>query len=143
MFSVSTFQRDVSARLDEMGIQHALEYEAEEGLFSIDIAFSGPGGAQVALEVDGPWHFTRNTKQPLGSTLLRYATSAEEDSSVQVGLLLSVSRNAAAGVQKAPPSSARMETRQHPWARIPPRSERLRKGGCRAVLRGLASFKAH
>lgn len=71
--TVSDFQRDVSERLNELGIEHVQEYQAERGLFSIDIAFSGPDGMRVAMEVDGPYHFTRNTRAPLGSTLLRSA----------------------------------------------------------------------
>lgn len=69
---VSAFQKDVSERLVEMDIRHKQEYMAEEGLFSIDIAFTGPGGVRIAMEVDGPFHFTMNTYQPMGSTLLRY-----------------------------------------------------------------------
>ena len=69
---MSDFQRDVGERLAELGIKHVEEYQAEKGLFSIDIAFSGPDGTRIAMEVDGPYHFTRNTNAPLGPTLLRY-----------------------------------------------------------------------
>ena len=73
--SSSNFQKDVSARLKEMGIEHVEEFLAEEGLFSIDIAFSGPNGMRVAMEVDGPFHYTCNTNQPMGHTLLRWDPS--------------------------------------------------------------------
>ena len=74
--SSSNFQKDVSARLKEMGIEHVEEFLAEEGLFSIDIAFSGPNGMRVAMEVDGPFHYTCNTNQPMGHTLLRWDPSS-------------------------------------------------------------------
>lgn len=77
-YTTSEFQRDVSDRLSELGIDHVEEYVTEQGLFRIDIAFSGPENMRVAMEVDGPYHFTRNTRQPLGSTLLRQATAAPE-----------------------------------------------------------------
>ena len=37
----SAFQEDVSVTLREMGIAHDFEYETEDGLFSLDIAFTG------------------------------------------------------------------------------------------------------
>lgn len=58
--------------LNEMGIEHHNEFLAEDGLFSVDIAVLPPGGPNVALEVDGPFHFTINTNQPLGHTILRW-----------------------------------------------------------------------
>lgn len=42
----------------------------QDGLFSLDIALMGPHG-RVAVEVDGPYHFTLNTRQPTGATLIR------------------------------------------------------------------------
>ena len=44
----------------------------QDGLFSLDIALRGPRG-RVAIEVDGPYHFTLNTRQPTGPTLIRSA----------------------------------------------------------------------
>lgn len=68
----SRFHLDVSKMLRDMGIAHDFEYVTEDGLFSLDIATAGPRGP-VAIEVDGPYHFTLNTRQPLGSTLIRCA----------------------------------------------------------------------
>ncbi|KAK9846558.1 hypothetical protein WJX81_006537 [Elliptochloris bilobata] len=67
---VSSFQADVSATLNFMGVPHSVEYETEDGLFSLDIVVHGPRG-RVAIEVDGPFHFTINTRQPTGPTLIR------------------------------------------------------------------------
>jgi very-short-patch-repair endonuclease len=39
-----------------------------DGLFSIDLAIVD---RRIALEFDGPSHFTRNTLEPLGHTRLR------------------------------------------------------------------------
>lgn len=66
----SRFHMDVSEKLHFMGIPHEDEFVTEDGLFSIDVAVTGPGGP-VAIEVDGPYHFTINTLNPLGSTLIR------------------------------------------------------------------------
>jgi hypothetical protein len=56
------------------GLQPELEHVAEGGLFCIDIAFNlaaGPG-QRVAVEVDGPTHYTRSMPyRELGATLLR------------------------------------------------------------------------
>ncbi len=68
----SRFHMDVSQMLRDMGVAHDFEYVTEDGLFSLDIATAGPRGP-VAIEVDGPYHFTLNTRQPLGSTLIRCA----------------------------------------------------------------------
>ena len=66
----SRFHMDVSEKLHFMGIPHEVEFLTEDGCFSIDIALSGPKGP-VAIEVDGPYHFTINTLNPLGPTLIR------------------------------------------------------------------------
>ncbi|KAK9908644.1 hypothetical protein WJX75_000861 [Coccomyxa subellipsoidea] len=66
----SRFHIDVSKVLRELNVAHDFEYVTEDGLFSLDIALRGPRGP-VAIEVDGPYHFTLNTRQPLGSTLIR------------------------------------------------------------------------
>ena len=70
----SRFHMDVSEHLRRLRVAHDYEFVTEDGLFSIDIATCGPRG-QVAIEVDGPYHFTVNTQQPLGNTLIRHARS--------------------------------------------------------------------
>ena len=67
---VSVIQRDVSKVVAALQIEHQMEYLAEDGLFSIDIAIVS-GDTNIAIEVDGPYHYTLNTHQPLGHTLLR------------------------------------------------------------------------
>ncbi len=47
---------------------HELEYITADGLFSINLAVVD---RRIALEFDGPSHFTRNTLEPLGHTRLR------------------------------------------------------------------------
>ena len=43
-----------------------------DGLFSVDVLLEAPGGRLVAVEADGPQHFTRTAPhQPLGQTILR------------------------------------------------------------------------
>ena len=49
--------------------------QPQDGLFSLDIALRGPRG-RVAVEVDGVYHFTLNTRQPTGATLIRSAGHA-------------------------------------------------------------------
>lgn len=71
----SRFHIDVSKMLRELGVAHDFEFVTEDGLFSLDIALAGPRGP-VAIEVDGPYHFTLNTRQPLGSTLIRCTVSS-------------------------------------------------------------------
>jgi len=57
-----------------MGVDHTLEHLTEDGLFSIDVALPKE---HIAIEIDGPHHFSRNTLRPMGdmfsrSTLLEY-----------------------------------------------------------------------
>jgi hypothetical protein len=66
--TTSTAQREVADSLGRLGTAHQLEYATADGLFSIDIAIVD---RRIALEFDGPSHFTTNTLQPLGHTLLR------------------------------------------------------------------------
>ena len=68
---VSVFQQDVSDVVAALQIEHQMEYLAQDGLFSVDVAILR-GGRSIAIEVDGPYHYTLNTHQPLGHTLLRY-----------------------------------------------------------------------
>jgi very-short-patch-repair endonuclease len=66
--TVSNSQRDVGESLRRLGISHELEYTTADGLFSIDLAITD---RRIALEFDGPSHFTTNTLEPLGHTRLR------------------------------------------------------------------------
>jgi very-short-patch-repair endonuclease len=66
--TVSKSQRQVGESLRRLGISHELEYTTADGLFSIDFAIVE---RRIALEFDGPSHFTRNTLEPLGHTRLR------------------------------------------------------------------------
>lgn len=68
---VSVFQQDVSDVVAALQVEHQMEYLAQDGLFSVDVAIQR-GGKSIAIEVDGPYHYTLNTHQPLGHTLLRY-----------------------------------------------------------------------
>jgi very-short-patch-repair endonuclease len=66
--TVSNSQREVGESLRRLGISHELEYNTADGLFSIDLAILD---RRIALEFDGPSHFTTNTLEPLGHTRLR------------------------------------------------------------------------
>jgi hypothetical protein len=66
--TVSNGQREVGESLRRLGIPHELECITADGLFSIDLAVVD---RRIALEFDGPSHFTRNTLEPLGHTRLR------------------------------------------------------------------------
>ncbi len=67
---MSNGQREVreSLRRLPVGISHDPGYVTTDGLFSIDLAIVG---RRIALELDGPSHFTTNTLEPLGHTRLR------------------------------------------------------------------------
>ena len=78
----SRFHMDVAARLRQLRVPHDYEHLTRDGLFSIDLAVDSPQGP-VAIEVDGPYHFTINTQQPLGSTIVR---SAPRQASLIFGL---------------------------------------------------------
>ena len=66
--TVSNGQREVGESLRRLGVPHELECITADGLFSIDLAIVD---RRIALEFDGPSHFTRNTLEPLGHTRLR------------------------------------------------------------------------
>ena len=66
--TVSNGQREVGESLRRLGISHDLEYITTDGLFRIDLAIVD---RRIALEFDGPSHFTTNTLEPLGHTRLR------------------------------------------------------------------------
>ncbi len=66
--TVSNGQREVGESLRRLGIPHELDCITADGLFSIDLAIMD---RRIALEFDGPSHFTKNTLEPLGHTRLR------------------------------------------------------------------------
>jgi hypothetical protein len=73
---VKAFSRPSASQLEVLGILRtalglrsaALEQRNTDGCFSIDIALPEHG---VAVEVDGPTHFMRNTQRPLSKAVLR------------------------------------------------------------------------
>jgi hypothetical protein len=68
--TISTFHSEVSHILSSMGVDHAIEHLTEDGLFSSDIALPQE---HIAVEVDGPHHFTVNTFRPLANMFMRRA----------------------------------------------------------------------
>jgi very-short-patch-repair endonuclease len=66
--TVSNGQREVGESLRRLGVSHELECITADGLFSIDLAVVD---RRIAIEFDGPLHFTKNTLEPLGHTRLR------------------------------------------------------------------------
>jgi very-short-patch-repair endonuclease len=66
--TVSNSQQEVRESLLRLGISHELEYTTADGLFNIDLAITDQ---RIALQFDGPSHFTTNTLEPLGHTRLR------------------------------------------------------------------------
>jgi very-short-patch-repair endonuclease len=66
--TVSKSQQQLGESLRRLGISHELEYNIADGLYSINFAMVE---RRIALEFDGPSHFTRNTLEPLGHTRLR------------------------------------------------------------------------
>ena len=88
--TISRLHKKVSVVMHTLGVEHAVEHLTEDGVFSIDIhvkpephnndvgsgrrtsgATGSLGAAGLAVEVDGPTHFTGNTHEPLGPTLWR------------------------------------------------------------------------
>ncbi|GIL90359.1 hypothetical protein Vretifemale_17996, partial [Volvox reticuliferus] len=69
--TVSRLQRDVVACLQRLGTNPRCERVTLDGLFSIDTSLEW-GGRRVAVEVDGPSHFTCSRPyRPLGRTLAK------------------------------------------------------------------------
>jgi hypothetical protein len=66
--TISNDQREVGESLHRLGISYEVEYIAADGLPSIDLAIVG---RRIALELDGPSHFTTNTLEPLGHIRMR------------------------------------------------------------------------
>jgi len=67
---LSGFHLDVSEGLIRLGIPHHIEHLVARDLLSIDIAVTS-SGRQIAIEVDGPFHFPVNARTPLGHTMIR------------------------------------------------------------------------
>eukprot|EP00964_Phaeocystis_antarctica_P155812 scaffold125150_cov64-Phaeocystis_antarctica.AAC.1 len=63
----SRLQRDVAASLSALGLAPREEVRTSQG-YSLDAVVSH-GGREVAVEVDGPWHFLGRT--PTGTTALK------------------------------------------------------------------------
>ncbi len=67
-----SFQNEVGDLLKSMGIRHSVERPTPDGLLCIDLLVPRPGRTPVAVEVDGPLHFTALPPYtPLGHTALR------------------------------------------------------------------------
>lgn len=66
--TISEFHSEVSRTLNAMGIPHTLEHLTDDGLFSMDIALPEE---HIAIEVDGPHHFTKNQLRPLADMFTR------------------------------------------------------------------------
>jgi hypothetical protein len=64
----SYFHKEVSRTLNAMGIKHVLERLTEDGLFSMDLCIPEE---RIAIEVDGPTHFMKNSLRPLGGWYTR------------------------------------------------------------------------
>lgn len=67
---LSGFHIDVSEGLMRLGITHSIEQLVARDLLSIDIAVV-QDGQNIAIEVDGPFHFPVNARTPLGHTMIR------------------------------------------------------------------------
>ena len=64
--TISRLHKDVSDALYALGIDHENEGLTEDALFSVDI-LARP--QRVAIEVDGPFHFSANTLRSMGAPL--------------------------------------------------------------------------
>ncbi|KAL4515162.1 hypothetical protein Ndes2526A_g09534 [Nannochloris sp. 'desiccata'] len=64
----SLFHREVSRTLNAMKITHTLEHLTDDGLFSVDLCIPED---RIAIEVDGPHHFTRNSLRPMADMFTR------------------------------------------------------------------------
>nr|POE46352.1 rap domain-containing protein, chloroplastic [Quercus suber] len=71
--TTSSFQKEVARLLISTGLDWVLEYVVDG--YTLDAVLVDK---KVALEIDGPTHFSRNTGAPLGHTMLkrRYITAA-------------------------------------------------------------------
>ncbi|KAK9116500.1 hypothetical protein Sjap_015447 [Stephania japonica] len=71
--TTSSFQREVARLLYSMGFEWVREYNVDG--YTLDLVLLD---RKIALEIDGPTHFSRNLGTPLGHTMLkrRYITAA-------------------------------------------------------------------
>ncbi|KAG9446468.1 hypothetical protein H6P81_012596 [Aristolochia fimbriata] len=71
--TTSSFQKEVARLLVSVGLKWVREYSVDG--YALDAALIDQ---KIALEIDGPTHFSRNLGTPLGHTMLkrRYITSA-------------------------------------------------------------------
>jgi hypothetical protein len=60
---MSRGHREVGECLNRLGIAYEREHTASDGLPPVDLALLD---RRIAIEFDGPSHFARNTRQPLG-----------------------------------------------------------------------------
>ncbi|KAF4355921.1 hypothetical protein F8388_025924 [Cannabis sativa] len=69
----SSFQKEVARLLTSTGLEWSKEYDVDG--YTLDAVLADK---KIALEIDGPTHFSRNTLVPLGHTMLkrRYITAA-------------------------------------------------------------------
>lgn len=68
---ISRFQQEVSNALLSVGVNSAMEWLTDDGLFSIDIAFE-VDGQKIAIEVDGCHHYSSNSPYwPLSDMAIR------------------------------------------------------------------------
>lgn len=70
----SRFHADLSQTLLTLGVAHRKEVMSDDNVFSLDIVLAGH---RVAVEADGPYHFTVNTKRPTGESFLSTLQAAE------------------------------------------------------------------
>jgi hypothetical protein len=68
----SCTQLSVQSAMLRMGLACVPEWRTPDGLFAVDVLVMLPDGTEVAVEVDGPTHFTvTEPRRELGATLLR------------------------------------------------------------------------
>eukprot|EP00884_Botryococcus_braunii_P014143 jgi/Botrbrau1/2272/Bobra.101_2s0095.1 len=69
---ISGLHKEVVGILESLKVTHTVEGATPDGLLSIDVIIPRPGRTPVAVEVDGPLHFTALPPyRPLGHTALR------------------------------------------------------------------------
>ena len=70
---ISQLQRDVVREIHSYDVQNVKEeHRCEISGYSIDALVTPKNGEQIAVEVDGPFHFVGRSHQPTGSTLLKH-----------------------------------------------------------------------
>ena len=68
----SRLQLDVVREIRSRGARVKDEHRCEISGYSIDALVTLTNGEQIAVEVDGPYHFVGRSHQPTGSTLLKH-----------------------------------------------------------------------